>query len=254
VPATRTDQHTESTESTDGTRHLANLRDLGGLPTDDGGRTRPGVLWRSDAPMAGDATHGPDGSGWPPDSVVDLRNPEELDGVPHPLVDLGAELTPLPLIRALAPDVLMRGAPPEREQRKGLDELYLLLARTGEAWLPPLVRVVAYGPGPVLLHCAAGKDRTGVAVALLLRAAGVRRDAVAADFAATNDHRLALRDRLAAQGSLDPSTDPGRVGVTPAHLEPVLDLLDDDPRAPFREAGVPDADLEAWRARLVDGG
>ncbi len=46
---------------------------------------------------------------------------------------------------------------------------------------------------------------------------------------------------------------PDRVGVDPAHLEPVLDLLDDDPRRPFREAGVADADVEAWRARLVDG-
>jgi hypothetical protein len=257
VPATRTDQPGEGPDTAlpAAGRHLANLRDVGGLPTVDGGRTRPGVLWRSDAPQAGDATeHGPGGLAWPPGSVVDLRNPEELDGRPHPLVDLGAELTPLPLIQALAPGVLMRDAPPERRQHKGLDELYLLLVRIGEAWLPPLMRVAAHGPGPLLVHCAAGKDRTGVAVALLLRAAGVRRDAVAADFAATNDHRLALRDRLAAQGALDPATDPERVGVTPAHLEPVLDLLDDDPRAPFHDAGVPEADLEAWTARLVGAG
>jgi hypothetical protein len=233
-------------------RYLANLRDVGGLPTLDGRRTRPGVLWRSDAPLADDAARGPEGRAWPPGSVVDLRNPEELDGRPHPLAE-AAELTPLPLIQALAPGVLMRGAPPERRQRRGLDELYLLLIRTGEAWMPDLVRVAAHGPGPLLVHCAAGKDRTGVAVALLLRAAGVTRDAVAADFAATNDHRLALRDRLALQGTLEPDTDPGRVGVEPAHLEAVLDLLDDDPRAPLRDAGVPQADLDAWRARLIDG-
>ncbi|PVZ12867.1 tyrosine-protein phosphatase [Actinomycetospora cinnamomea] len=234
-------------------RHLANLRDVGGMPTVDGGRTRPGVLWRSDAPLHGDATtRGPGGLDWPPRTVVDLRNPEELDGRPHPLVDLGADLLPLPLIQALAPGVLMRGAPPERRQRKGLDELYLLLVRTGEAWMPPLVRAAAHGPGPLLVHCAAGKDRTGVAVALLLRAAGVPRDAVAADFAVTNAHRAPLRDRLAAQGALDPDTDPSRVGVDPEHLEAVLDLLDDDPRTPLREAGVPEPDLDAWRARLVD--
>jgi len=234
-------------------RHLANLRDVGGLPTDDGGRTRPGVLWRSDAPLAGDATtHGPGGLAWPPGSVVDLRNPEELDGQPHPLVDRGASLTPLPVIRALAPAVLMRGAPPAKRDERSLDELYRALLRIGEAWMPTLVDVAAHGPGPLLVHCAAGKDRTGVAVALLLRAAGVSRAAVAADFAATNEHRVALRDRLAAQGAIAPDTDPGRVGVDPAHLEPVLDLLDDDPRAPLRAAGVPEADLEAWRARLVE--
>ena len=250
MPATRTDQPAPTPDRCHSARHLANLRDVGGLPTVDGGRTRPGVLWRSDAPLAGDAAQGPAGQAWPPGSVVDLRNPEELDGRPHPLAEVAA-LTPLPLIQALAPGVLMRGAPHERRQRRGLDELYMLLVRTGEAWMPELVRIAAYGPGPLLVHCAAGKDRTGVAVALLLRAAGVTRAAVAADFAATNDHRLALRDRLARQGALDPETDPGRVGVEPAHLEPVLDLLDDDPRAPLREAGVPEAELDGWRARLV---
>jgi protein-tyrosine phosphatase len=250
VPVTRTDQPTPRTD----VAQLANLRDVGGMPTVDGGRTRPGVLWRSDAPMAGDTTvHGPGELAWPPGSVVDLRNPEELDGRPHPLVALGSELTPLPLIQALAPGVLMRGAPPDRQQRRGLDELYLLLFRIGHAWLPSLARVAAYGPGPLLVHCAAGKDRTGVAVALLLRAAGVTRDAVAADFDATNDHRIALRDRLVTQSAAPPDADPAKVGVDLAHLEPVLDLLDEDPRAPFRDAGVPDADLDAWRARLVEG-
>lgn len=246
MAATRTDQ---PAPSTDVARHLANLRDVGGMPTVDGGRTRAGVLWRGDAPLAGDATdQGPGGLPWPPGSVVDLRNPVELRDAPHPLVELGAELTPLPLVEALAPAERARG---ERGEL-GTDELYLLLVGIGEAWLPPLLRVAAHGPGPLFVHCAAGKDRTGVAVALLLRAAGVRRDAVAADFAASNDHRVALRDRLVVQGTLDPAIEPDRVGVRPAHIEPVLDLVDDDPSAPFREAGVPEADLEAWRARLVD--
>ena len=254
MPASRTDLTVPDTGDLPDLRHLANFRDVGGMPTVDGLRTRPGVLWRSDAPLADDATtHGPGGLTWPPGSVIDLRNPEELDGRPHPLVALGSELTPLPLIQALAPEVLMRDAPPETRQRRGLDELYMLLLGIGEAWLPVLVDVAAHGPGPLLVHCAAGKDRTGVAVALLLRAAGVPRDVVAADFAATNDHRVALRDRLVLQGSAAPGADPERVGVDPAHLEAVLDQLDDDPRAPFRAAGVSGADLDAWRARLVEG-
>ncbi|MDD7967563.1 tyrosine-protein phosphatase [Actinomycetospora lemnae] len=246
MSATPTDQSPDT--HTDVTRHLANLRDVGGLPTRDGGRTRPGVLWRADAPLAGDDTVGPGGLAWPPGSVVDLRNPAELRD-PHPLPALGAELTSLPLVESLAPAEQARG----RRGELGVDELYLLLVRIGEAWLPQLFRVAAYGPGPVLVHCAAGKDRTGVAVALLLRAAGVDRATVAADFAATNEHRVALRDRLVAQGALDPGVEASRIGVTPEHLEPVLDLVDDDPRAPLREAGVPDADVDAWRARLVDG-
>ncbi|GAA4934400.1 protein tyrosine/serine phosphatase [Actinomycetospora succinea] len=248
MPATSTDQ---STPDLVVPHHpsLANLRDVGGMPTIDGGRTRPGVLWRGDAPLEGDETQGPGGLAWPPGSVIDLRNPTELPAV-HPLPALGAELTSLPLISSLAPAEQARGRAGELDA----GELYLLLVQTiGEVWLPQLVGVAAYGPGPLFVHCAAGKDRTGVAVALLLRAAGVDRATVAADFAATNSHRAALRDRLVAQGAIDPSVEASRIGVTPEHIEPVLDLLDDDPRAPLRAAGVPDADVDAWRARLVEG-
>lgn len=245
MPATRTDQPTPDLV----VPHLSNLRDVGGMPTRGGGRTRPGVLWRSDAPLAGDETRGPGGLPWPPGSVVDLRNPSELPAV-HPLPALGAELTTLPLIESLAPAEQARG----RRGELDAGELYLLLVEAiGEAWLPRLVEVAAYGPGPLLVHCAAGKDRTGVAVALLLRAAGVDRATVAADFAATNDVRAPLRDRLVAQGAIDGSVEASRIGVTPEHIEPVLDLVDDDPWAPLRDAGVPDADLEAWRTRLVEG-
>lgn len=231
--------------------HLANLRDVGGMPTVDGGTTRIGVLWRADAPMPGDLTDTsdiPGGPAWPPGSVVDLRNPSEFVA-PHPLVALGSEVTAMPLVESLAPDARDRG----RRGELSIDELYLLLLEIGGTWLPRLVEIAAHGPGPLLVHCAAGKDRTGVAVAVLLRAVGVDRTAVAADFAATNDHRRALRDRLAAQGALGEDVPAEKVGVTPAHLEPVLDMLDGDPRARLREAGVPEADLDAWRARLVDG-
>ena len=50
-------------------------------------------------------------------------------------------------------------------------------------------RVVAASPGATLVHCGAGKDRTGVTVAMLLDAVGVERSAVVADYAATNDAR-----------------------------------------------------------------
>ena len=64
------------------------------------------------------------------------------------------------------------------------------------------------GPHPVLVHCAAGKDRTGVAVALLLRLAGVTRAAVDADFARTNARRVGLQRRLERRGALRPGVVP----------------------------------------------
>lgn len=48
----------------------------------------------------------------------------------------------------------------------------------------------------MLVHCAAGKDRTGVITAMALTVAGVRRDAVIADYAATADRIVPLLARL----------------------------------------------------------
>ena len=55
---------------------------------------------------------------------------------------------------------------------------------------------IARAPGAALVHCAAGKDRTGVVVALALTAAGVRPEAVVADYAATGDRIEAILGRL----------------------------------------------------------
>ena len=63
--------------------------------------------------------------------------------------------------------------------------------------LVDLVREVADADGPVLVHCAAGKDRTGVGVALVLRLLGVSHDDVIADYLLT-DARPRRRRRPAA--------------------------------------------------------
>jgi hypothetical protein len=58
------------------------------------------------------------------------------------------------------------------------------------------LRDIAHADGAALVHCAAGKDRTGVVVALALTAAGVRPEAVVADYAATGDRIEAVLGRL----------------------------------------------------------
>jgi hypothetical protein len=58
------------------------------------------------------------------------------------------------------------------------------------------LRTIAGSAGAVLVHCAAGKDRTGVVVALALSAVGVRREAIVADYVATGERTEALVERL----------------------------------------------------------
>ena len=58
------------------------------------------------------------------------------------------------------------------------------------------IRTIAHADGAVLVHCAAGKDRTGVVVALALDASGVEREVIVADYLATEERIHAIFDRL----------------------------------------------------------
>ncbi len=63
-----------------------------------------------------------------------------------------------------------------------------------------VLSLVAAATGPTLVHCSFGKDRTGVLVAVLLLAAGVRRDAVVQDYALSDGRGAQVMVRLKARG------------------------------------------------------
>lgn len=169
-----------------------NFRDLGGLSTTDGRTVRPGLLLRSDTLQA--LT--------PADVdflveelrlelVVDLRvGPEAVEQGRGPLADtpvcyLNAPLRDLSPVAGLAPD--------EQARRFYLDHL-----AAPASPLATVVRVVCAQAGhPLLVHCAAGKDRTGLVVALLLRLLRVRDSDIVADYlrTAANMQRIVHRFR-----------------------------------------------------------
>ncbi|SHF37534.1 tyrosine-protein phosphatase [Streptoalloteichus hindustanus] len=231
---------------------LVNLRDLGDLPTEDGGRTRPGVLYRSDAPHAGDAApdHLPE---WPPRVVVDLRARVEYDGVPHPMDRESVRVHRVPLLDDLAatPPTLPVTLPT-------LTQIYAHLLHGSGADLAKVLRVVAAAEGPALVHCSAGKDRTGVSVALLLRAAGVRRDAVVADYVRTDANMPLVMRRMVDNPMLPPGVDPEAVrelmSAPAVAIETVLDHVDQHRggvRGWLVDHGADEADLARWTARIL---
>lgn len=173
--------------------HLPNLRDLGGLPTTGGARLRTGVLLRSSAlavltpagAQALTALHGPG-------SYADLRTDHEIDRDkgPDQLLAHGWTWHRLP-VRDRAPGDT--GDTPEDQLRRHRDALPQYLERTEQvARLLPTAH-------PVIVGCSLGKDRTGLVVALLLRALGVSRTAIAADFALSNPLLAAGRHHLPAR-------------------------------------------------------
>lgn len=230
---------------------MANFRDLGCLPTDDGAHTRAGILYRSDAPLPGDEA--PLAPQWPPFAVIDLRSADEPIE-PHPLRSGATAVARFPLMGEARPQTLREL---QRGGAFGFDVIYRkLVTRVGEEARAVLELLVA-AQGPVLIHCAAGKDRTGVLIGTLLRAAGVTRDAVIGDYVRTSSAMTSVRRRMS-------STDqevaalladfPDSMSAPAEAIAAVLDQIDGAPGGVVRwliGQGVPAHLLDAWRDKLI---
>jgi protein-tyrosine phosphatase len=164
---------------------LRNLRDLGGLPTpvSPTGLTAHGRIARGPRREALTAAGWDAAMRWGLRSVIDLRSAEETGARD---TDPGAR-PPAELVITLAPT--------EDQAHPEFREVCLPILDSPEYWqhnvriLPELVRgaleaVAASEPG-ILVHCAAGRDRTGMISALLLANVGVPDDAIVDDYAAS---------------------------------------------------------------------
>src|SRR5690349_9478028 len=185
----------------------ANVRDLGGLVTQDGGETVAGRLLRGDNLQElspSDVRRLVGGIGLT--TVVDLRSTAELAAEgPAPL---GAVASVRHAHHPILPeqgsatdvvaDVLLTRDDQDRS-RYPADPLcghYLGYLEDRPDQVVAALRSVAAAEGAALVHCAAGKDRTGVVVALALTAVGVRPQEVVADYAATGERIVGLVERL----------------------------------------------------------
>ena len=223
------------------TRDLAwdgcrNVRDLGGLPTEDGAETRRGAIVRadnvrllSDAGWAALRAHGVR-------TVVDLRwHGELVDDSPR---ELDVDVVNVSLFGPDDPGAiseLARGIE-ELEPVAQYREFYLRALEAHRAGIGEALAAIADAqPGGVLVHCVAGKDRTGLVVALLLRLARVSPQEIAQDFGASEE-------RL------------GRPGDAPAGaMAQVVEALEaryGGVDAYLRSTGLTQAQIGRLRARL----
>jgi protein-tyrosine phosphatase len=169
-------------------RHIAfdrlhNFRDLGGYRAADGRRVRWGLLYRSDS-LGKLAGHDADQfTALGIKTVIDLRYPWEVEQggrVPASAAvtyyNLSIEHRPYDQT-ALTDDV---------EPVRFLADRYAEVARDGFAEIGAALRIIAADDSaPLVLHCASGKDRTGLLAALVLSLLGVGAEDIAADFALT---------------------------------------------------------------------
>jgi protein-tyrosine phosphatase len=233
--------------TSDALDELVNLRDLGGQPTGDGVLTRSGVVYRSDAPHPGDRDPA-ETSAWPPRVVVDLREAVETQDE-HPLATV-AQVHRVRVLEGL-----------EKPETDGsVHELTLLyegMLQGAPKKLVEVFRQVLEADGPALVHCAAGKDRTGVVSAMLLGAAGVRQDAIIADYVRTDKNMFRVLQRLNEAPELPPGVDEEMVAeflATPTQaIERVLEIFDDHRGAAgwLSTHGVTDDELDRWQEKFL---
>lgn len=164
----------------------ANFRDLGGLETIHGEKIRQGVIFRSDRLSYLTASDRASLDTLSLKAIFDLRARSEREG--DPTAWSGAGVTThvfRPGHKRKLVDMAADYAPTAAGARALMLDFYAELPRVmGHVFGEVLLRI-AEGAFPCIIHCSAGKDRTGMAVALLLAALGCARETIIADYGAS---------------------------------------------------------------------
>jgi protein tyrosine/serine phosphatase len=256
-----------------------NVRDLGGLPTADGRTTRRGRVLRSDNLQdltVSDVRILLDD--YELKNIIDLRSDAEvrLEG-PGPLTrtpsitvhnlslfseggrhtDVAADL---PGDGAVDVDKVLpwQNAP---ETESGADRSighYLGYLRDRADSVVAALRVMTRPDGASLVHCAAGKDRTGVVCALALEVAGVTREAIVADYAQTGERIESILARLRSSDTYAADLDSRPADSHTPHaaiMEKFLSRIGEEAGGVLSWLAThdwTDEDTVALRARLLD--
>jgi protein-tyrosine phosphatase len=171
----------------------SNLRDLGGWPAAGGRRVRRGLLYRAPALVGLTAADQAIIASLGLRTICDLRGVREREVNPVSLGDVRNVHLPIePSVGAGLRDIVRTG---QATGHVSASDMLALLREAYEAYALVSAgqyrrlfdHILAPGALPLLLHCSAGKDRTGFGSALILTALGVAWEDVLADYLATND-------------------------------------------------------------------
>ncbi|MER5891218.1 tyrosine-protein phosphatase [Streptomyces sp. NPDC001941] len=252
---------------------VRNFRDVGGLPTVDGRRVRPGVLFRSGHLAHATAEDAAFLATLGLHTVFDFRNaadqklegPDvELPGVRNvniPLTDPadGAEFWKMVRDGNTAE---LRGLLADGKAARRMSDTYRVIVRERTADHGRVLRALAEDSVPALMHCAAGKDRAGLSIAVTLLAVGVERDAIEADYLKSNDphRRYKVRRSSSAADAMSPEVMEllaplfdARAEYLGAAFETIEETWGSTDRYLSEGLGLDDAARERLRERLLEG-
>lgn len=227
-----------------------NVRELGGLPTTRGGRTVAGRIVRSatldrltEAGWAALVAHGVR-------TVIDLRNDGESEALVAPRPDS------VTVVHVPIDDLAGQDWYKSVWSLDGTPRIFERYLADRPAAVAAMVKAVAAAePGGVLVHCAGGRDRTGLTSLVLLALADVEPDAIAEDYVLSYERQRAAWATLGLSSLLDNldliDQALAEAGVT-AYDAARSVLSGFDMREVLTSAGVTAAELDAVRSRLLD--
>ncbi len=165
-----------------------NFRDLGGIATADGATLRPHLIYRSEGPASFLDDHRAELLDLNIRTVCDLRSAGERHEAPNDWCGPDCRVLALDMntdLRAQGKDIWdsLRANPSAANAAAVMTENYRLMPQALVSHMSMMVDALIDGEVPIMIHCTAGKDRTGAAIAILLTFLGVPRDAILADYA-----------------------------------------------------------------------
>ncbi len=198
--------------------------------------------------------------------IVDLRYPDEQARDPSPWPDeMGDRLSLREGTAREAPHFEMFMA--ARTKAASIDEAYTAFYRDlpfdplYRPFFAEAVRRIGRTEGPVLIHCTAGKDRTGILVAMLLELVGVDANAIRADYMksaeiVTREFTRAFGQQLFDQSGARPADQELRamLAVTPAYLDAAQGAVRDRHGSVMNyllASGLTTSELEGVRQRVI---
>jgi protein-tyrosine phosphatase len=243
-----------------------NFRDIGGIPV-RGGKIRRGLVYRSEGPAGFSAAHHSELADLGICAVCDLRSAAEHTNAPHVWphgtrllnFDVNADLR-----AAIDANWTVLIANPTAEgARQSMIHTYRVIASSLQPFLSRFVDVLSGDETPVLVHCAAGKDRTGVLIALLLQLLGAAHADILRDYLLSEcfARKPEKSDQMAAlfEARLGYRPDPSMMqvilGVEAVYIEAALAAVMEkwgSVAAYFAASGVEEARQAALSKALVE--
>ena len=174
-------------------KSVMNFRDIGGIPANGSGMIRQGIIFRSAHP---DNISREDIDRFHElniRTIVDLRAQQEIKRRRRKIDNTDTLSLPLDFQKTtrerLKPYIYKKGT--EKILSDISNQLYQDILDASAAAFRQVIELLASGRGsPILIHCFAGKDRTGIMVALILLALGAQRQDIVDDFLKSNDALL----------------------------------------------------------------